>query len=975
MKKILSLFLATFCCVAMTMATPTFRMVLSELDSVVTYYYDELAHTEDGTVIEVCTNGHPVTSAAYSEQIASVVIDPSVDDFRPTDLSYMFQMCTNLRTITGMQYLHTENVTNMRGMFSLCYALQAVDLSHMNTANVTNMRDMFENDSTLTSLDFSSFNTSKVTNMQQMFYECRHLQSLDLSTFNTSKVTSMYGMFMSCYALTSLDMSGFTGEALTNTSYMFYQCKALAAINMSSLTTPYVTDMSGMFYNCRSLASLNLSNFNTSLVTNMSSMFNGCSSLTYLDLSSFNTSNVTRFSSMFSGCTTLARIDAYFDNAAMTEAYSMFQGCVKLPHYSYKRTDFSGANSNAATGYFHMPLFGDDYNLKISGLVGTAQNFAIKRDTLRKDGNYNALCLPFALSADEIAASPLAGAIIKEPTAITTVGNDVTITMQPVTAIEARKPYFIKWENNGESITEMVFDNVTPTSDNGTGLNAYPIDLNGTFHPYGSLNSPNYYYPMANNTWGKATAEYQMKALSAYIFVHNPNDDVYNISFDSSISVVFDAQGLFANPATLHVEAGSHIARPAISMNQKGKVLYWSTDQAGTQHFDFENDVINSDITLYAQLVDFSLSPFAFDGNSVKWDYAAAMAPEINTVSAELLMANDGKVALEPAITLASKQLDLTGHLFSGVGYRFAITMNDFYGNVVRDTTAAYTVAGEYAVLPLQNLAVDANAHLTWTAPVPGLGKRKIAMYKYSANEQVWQEVGGVNELVGLDKGVVAPADYNFNRSLADGDYRFDVQIYQGSVLIAEGTVFSGSAHDTYYRIRFLNWDNTVLEIDSVEAGYQPVYGGAEPTRPDDEDNSYVFSTWTPALVAATADADYVATFIANPFPRYQIRFLNWDGSVLQKDSLKAGETPEYRGETPTKESDEHFDYIFTGWDKEIVVVTGPADYQALFQATEKESTSLLNTESAATAQKILLNGQVVILRDGKKFNLMGAEL
>ena len=71
----------------------------------------------------------------------------------------------------------------------------------------------------------------------------------------------------------------------------------------------------------------------------------------------------------------------------------------------------------------------------------------------------------------------------------------------------------------------------------------------------------------------------------------------------------------------------------------------------------------------------------------------------------------------------------------------------------------------------------------------------------------------------------------------------------------------------TYYTIKFKNWDGSVLQSKQVEEGKMPQYTGATPTRPDDSQYTYTFSGWTPQIVAATADATYTATFTATEIP------------------------------------------------------------------------------------------------------------
>ena len=67
----------------------------------------------------------------------------------------------------------------------------------------------------------------------------------------------------------------------------------------------------------------------------------------------------------------------------------------------------------------------------------------------------------------------------------------------------------------------------------------------------------------------------------------------------------------------------------------------------------------------------------------------------------------------------------------------------------------------------------------------------------------------------------------------------------------------------------------------------------------------------------------------------YTVRFLNWDGSVLQSTQVEKGKMPQYTGATPTKPSDSQYSYTFSGWTPQIVAATADATYTATFAATK----------------------------------------
>ena len=380
--------------------------------------------------------------------IVHIVFHKSFSTYTPTSLYRFFKDLTKLETITGLEYLNTEKVTDMSYMFFACSKLTSLDVTNFNTENVKNMVRMFYNCSTLTSLDVTKFNTGNVTNMRYMFcacsaltsldvtkfntgnvtdmgymfYNCSKLTSLDVTKFNTAKVTDMSNMFVNCSKLTSLDVTKFNTGNVTDMGYMFYNCSALTSLDVTNFNTMNVTNMRFMFYGCSSLTSLDVTKFNTEKVTNMNRMFYNCSKLTSLDVTNFNTENVTNMSYMFSSCSALTTIyasDKFVMAKAYKESVDMFKDCTNLKgaitEYDESKTDYHFANYK--TGYF-TKLVGKNGDEKI-GAVGETlaadtltladgkdfvayEPFAAKAAsysrTMKEGTTWATLCLPFEVS-------------------------------------------------------------------------------------------------------------------------------------------------------------------------------------------------------------------------------------------------------------------------------------------------------------------------------------------------------------------------------------------------------------------------------------------------------------------------------------------------------------------------------------------------------------------------------------------------
>ena len=124
-------------------AGPEPYAVLSENNTVLTFYYDDQKEARNGMNVGpfsgyVQRGWHSVRSS-----IAKVMFDDSFALYSPTSTALWFWGLQTMTEIVGLENLHTDQVTDMNGMFHYCYALETLDLSHFNTAAVTNIAGMF----------------------------------------------------------------------------------------------------------------------------------------------------------------------------------------------------------------------------------------------------------------------------------------------------------------------------------------------------------------------------------------------------------------------------------------------------------------------------------------------------------------------------------------------------------------------------------------------------------------------------------------------------------------------------------------------------------------------------------------------------------------------------------------------------------------------------------------------------------------
>ena len=409
----------------------------------------------------------PAWCDLHKSEITKAVFAPSFAEARPTTCAYWFGSCKKLKNIEGIEFLNTEKVKDMRGMFYECICLENLDLSKFDTKKVTNMRNMFYNCQKLKTLDLSSFETDMVTNMESMFYNCILLNTLKLTNkFNTQNVEDMCSMFNSCKELKTINLSGFDTQNVEDMSKMFNLCKSLESLDLSNFNTQKVTLMDNMFNQCLQLTSLDLSNFDTQKVTKMNNMFYYCTGLKTVDISNFNTQAVKNMDSMFRYCTNLATIYVG-ENFVTTNARSsdnMFDNCQllkgALPEYNANKTDRRFANYK--TGYFSK-LVGKNGNDKI-GAAGeplAAYNLALddNKDFVAyepfaaKAASYSrtinttwaTLCLPFEVSLD--------GKNFRAFKLLSANEGTGTVELDEIeTSIEAGTPVIIKMTNGATEL-------------------------------------------------------------------------------------------------------------------------------------------------------------------------------------------------------------------------------------------------------------------------------------------------------------------------------------------------------------------------------------------------------------------------------------------------------------------------------------------------------------------------------------------
>lgn len=118
------------------------------------------------------------------------------------DMSAMFYVNKNLKEIKHFNNLNTENCETFEILFFCCDNLETIDISHFNLKKCKSLNGLFDNCSKLKEIKgLDIINTSNVEDMSFMFYCCYSLKSIDISHLNTSKCKKINNLFDTCTSL------------------------------------------------------------------------------------------------------------------------------------------------------------------------------------------------------------------------------------------------------------------------------------------------------------------------------------------------------------------------------------------------------------------------------------------------------------------------------------------------------------------------------------------------------------------------------------------------------------------------------------------------------------------------------------------------------------------------------------------------------------------------------------------------------
>ena len=349
---------------------------------------------------------------------------------------------------------------------------------------------------------------------------------LNTVIINEGVTTIGQDAFRGCSRLTSVTIPS---SVTTIGEGAFYDCSGLTSVTIPSSVTTIGKDA---FLGCFGLTSVTIPSSVTSIGEGA---FYGCSGLTSVTIPS---SVTTIGQGAFYGCTGLSSVTIYapplvtygvgaFGRNASGRKIYVYSDFVN--DYQAGWPDYKGAiEAIAGATISVLPLADNaDNAMVIAGSDGRLADVTLQGRTLYKDGSWNTLCLPFALNATQTAE------MLDNPEALMTLkstsfeGGTLTLTFEAATAIEAGKPYIVKWSRandytdvNAHNLYAPTFPCV-PISQATASIKTQYVDFVGSYSPVSLaagdgtvlyLGADNkLYYPSSAVTIGSCRAYFELK--------------------------------------------------------------------------------------------------------------------------------------------------------------------------------------------------------------------------------------------------------------------------------------------------------------------------------------------------------------------------------------------------------------------------------------------------------------------------------
>ncbi|MCQ2348402.1 MAG: Ig-like domain-containing protein [Paludibacteraceae bacterium] len=405
-----------------------------------------------------------------------------------------------------------------------------------------------------TNLSFSKAVTLRADEDASPVLNCTYFQVTKGITVDGLTINSTTSEPLFRISGTGADMI-FRNCTMHNNAYCFYQQGTIANFVMDNCV---ITSNSSIAVQLSQPAT-NISITNSTFINNGSNSLylNGSTTSVLIDHCTFYNNTTTTYTILATGTQTTISNCVLYTTTAGVHAYAIWgngsapvvKNCI-INNWTYKTTNTTNANlwtddpliyvengdyfyqngspivgkatdgSNLGDPRWHAPIVIIDETATEKTVLTENLDKTVNVQLVRSlnGGMFNTFCLPFDLSADQIAASDLAGAQIIELTSTSFEEGKLFLNFEEVEAIEAGVAYLIAPVADVEN---PAFEGVTITMDEAPEVVVGDVDVRPSFIVTNIAASPANLFLYQDNTLYYAGEDTEMNGMRAYFHVHN----------------------------------------------------------------------------------------------------------------------------------------------------------------------------------------------------------------------------------------------------------------------------------------------------------------------------------------------------------------------------------------------------------------------------------------------------------------------
>ncbi len=242
------------------------------------------------------------------------------------------------------------------------------------------------------------------------------------------------------------------------------------------------------------------------------------------------------------------------------------------------------------------------------------------------------------------------------------------------------------------------------------------------------------------------------------------------------------------------------------------------------------------------------------------------------------------------------------------------------------DPTRAADTTYTYAFMGWDKTVVNCKGNTTYTALYNATYINYTVTFKNEDGSLLSSKTYHYGDTVVVPETPTKPADESYTYGFAGWDS--EVTACLGN------KTYTATFNPTKveYTVVFKDWNGNIISSETYYFGAEVVVP-ENPTRNADNVYTYTFKNWGKTVAEnCVGDAEYTAVYEAT-YIEYNIKFLDWDGSVIQTVKYHYGDTITAIAD-PERDSDETYTYTFLSWNKPLGTCTGNASFTAQYEST-----------------------------------------